>query len=209
MHPPAACSVSVRELPVAALIGVNPDEQGRRQTLLVSVDAVLDTPRPLAQLADTIDYCAIVDQVEKVAQSHVGLIEQFAILVGERCLGLGPVASVTVSVIKPDALAAGLAETRMRIDRPTSANVVPFAPVRHAGEHILRFAFDEDLNIHAQHQLARLLRQFAGSVRGLMLDDIAFDQGAGEWTACLKMIGTGAPRMDDTRTGARLRRRDA
>ncbi|WP_420136301.1 dihydroneopterin aldolase [Sphingomonas sp.] len=205
----AAYSVTVRDLPVAALIGVNADEQGRRQTLLVSVDARLDPPHPLSSLADTIDYRAVVDRVQAIAQSHVGLIEQFARLVGEDCLALGPVASVVVSVAKPDALAAGLAETTVRVDRPDSSNVLPFAPVLRAGEHVLRFAFDHDLNLHAQHQMARFLRHFAGSVRGLVLDDVAFDHQAGEWTARIKMIGRGAPRMIDSRTAARVGRKGA
>ena len=44
-----------------------------------------------------------------MAQNHVGLIEHYARLVGERCLALGPVERVTVSITKPGALAAGLA----------------------------------------------------------------------------------------------------
>ena len=205
----AAYSVSVRDVPIDAFIGVNPDEQNRRQPLFVSVDAVLDAPRPLSQLADTIDYCAIAAAARQVAEHHIGLIEHYARLVGERCLALGPVASVTVTVAKPNALAAGMAATTVRLERPASANVIPFAALGRADTHVVRFAFQDDVNVHAQHALARFVRHLAGSLRGLALEDVSFDPRAGEWTAQVKLTGQGAPRVEDIRFPARVGRRDA
>lgn len=203
----AAYRVAVRELPIEAMIGVNADEQGRRQRLLVSVDAVLDAARPSAQLADTIDYCAIVKAARLVARRHVGLIEQYAQLVGEQCLALGPVESVTVSVTKPDALEAGLAATVVRVERPVHANVFPFSAHLASG-HLIRFAFQRGINVDAQHALAGFIRNLGDSIRGVALDDLTFDPRTGEWTGRLKLSGTG-PRAEDDEMPKRLEREDA
>jgi dihydroneopterin aldolase len=205
----ATYSVVVRDLPVEALIGINADEQDRRQQLIVSVDAALHISRPLSGIADTVDYCAIAEAARLVAQDHVGLIEQYARLVGERCLALGPVESVTVSVTKPDALRAGLAATVVRLERPAGANIIPFAPADRSGEHLVRFAFGSGINLHAQHELARIVRQLADTMRGFALDDLSFEPQTGEWTGRITMSGKGSPRVENAEFPARLPRRDA
>jgi dihydroneopterin aldolase len=47
--------VKVRELPLLADIGINPDEIGRRQPLVITVEAMLDSV-DIDQISQTVDY---------------------------------------------------------------------------------------------------------------------------------------------------------
>lgn len=105
--------VSVSDLPLSARIGINPDEVGRLQALVVSVDLLLADGARGASLADSVDYRRIVAEAEALAAGHIGMIEVFARTLAERCLALGPVREAMVSVKKPQALALGLAAVRV------------------------------------------------------------------------------------------------
>lgn len=69
--------VTVRDLRVAADIGVHSYEIGRRQTLVLAVTLRL---RPASDdcLAETIDYNGIVAAALGLAEERVALIETFA-----------------------------------------------------------------------------------------------------------------------------------
>jgi len=105
--------VSVSDLPLSARIGINPDEVGRLQALVVSVDLTLAGNARGASLADSVDYRRIVAEAEALATGHIGMIEVFARTLAERCLALGPVREAMVSVQKPQALPRGLAAVRV------------------------------------------------------------------------------------------------
>ena len=110
-----ATIVSVSDLPLSARIGINPDEVGRQQSLIVSVDLILADSARGASLADSVDYRRIVAEAEALATGHIGMIEVFARTLAERCLTLGPVREAIVSVKKPQALPQGLAAVRVTL----------------------------------------------------------------------------------------------
>ena len=107
--------VSVSDLPLSARIGINPDEVGRLQALVVSVDLTLADSARGASLADSVDYRCIAAEAEALADGHIGMIEVFARTLAERCLALGPVREAIVSVRKPQALPRGLAGVRVSV----------------------------------------------------------------------------------------------
>ena len=120
--------VAVRDLPVDALIGIEPHERGRRQPLIVSIEARIDAATA-ATLGDTVDYRLIAAAAQQLADRHIDLIEEYARLLGGACLALGAVASVSVTVTKPQALAQGSATTNVVVTRRARGQVVPFRPV--------------------------------------------------------------------------------
>ena len=117
---PATTLVRVRDLPLSAVIGINPDELGRRQPLIVSVELTLAADR-VETLDQSVDYRRIAAEAEKLAQNHVTLIEVFARQLAERCLALGPVLDVDVSISKPQALVRGTASVSVRMIAPERA----------------------------------------------------------------------------------------
>jgi dihydroneopterin aldolase len=109
--------VRVVDLTVSARIGINPDERGRRQPLIVSVDLALADAEPIGSLSQSVDYRRIVAAAEDLGSDHVELIETYARLLGERCLALGPVEQAEIIVAKPQALPDGTASVRITLTR--------------------------------------------------------------------------------------------
>ena len=109
--------VRVDDLRISARIGINPDERDRRQPLLVSVDLQLTDKGPVGSLGQSVDYRRIAAEAEDLGSDHIELIETYALLLGERCLELGPVDRVEIIVAKPEALARGTASVRIMLTR--------------------------------------------------------------------------------------------
>lgn len=103
-----ATSVRVRDLPLLADIGINPDEIGRRQPLVLTVELSLGA-RPIEAIADTIDYRRIVHAAEVLAGTHIPLIEVFARRLAAECLSWAGVGEARVTVDKPFAIPRGTA----------------------------------------------------------------------------------------------------
>jgi 7,8-dihydroneopterin aldolase/epimerase/oxygenase len=81
--------VSVRDLGVAAVIGVHPWEREIEQTLVVSVDMAADVRKAAASddLADALDYSAVAETIAAVLRDgRFRLIETAAERVAERLL---------------------------------------------------------------------------------------------------------------------------
>jgi dihydroneopterin aldolase len=112
-----ATYVRVEELRISARIGINPDERDRRQPLLISVDLQLADRGPVASLGQSVDYRRIAAEAEDLGSDHIELIETYALLLGERCLELGPVECVEIVVAKPEALPRGTASVRIALTR--------------------------------------------------------------------------------------------
>lgn len=112
-----ATSVRVEDLRISARIGINPDERDRRQPLLVSVDLELAASGPVGSLGQSVDYRRIAAEAENLGSDHIELIETYALLLGERCLELGPVERVEIIVAKPEALPRGTASVRISLTR--------------------------------------------------------------------------------------------
>jgi dihydroneopterin aldolase len=82
--------VRVTDLPLLADIGINPDERGQRQPLVINVEVVLKASQVDA-INDTVDYRRIVRAAEELAVVHIPLIETFAMKLGELLLNIASV----------------------------------------------------------------------------------------------------------------------
>jgi dihydroneopterin aldolase len=99
--------VFVRALRVEAEIGVNADEYGRRQPLVIDVELDLVPPERCEHIAETVNYESVVQQARRIAEAgHVKLIETFAQRLAETMFDEPPVRRVRVRIEKPQALAA-------------------------------------------------------------------------------------------------------
>ena len=96
--------VSVRDLGVAAVIGVHPWEREIEQTLLVSVDMAADVRTPAASddLADALDYSAVAATIAAVLrEGKFRLIETAAERVAGRLLTDFPLSWLRLELRKP------------------------------------------------------------------------------------------------------------
>ncbi|KQX25994.1 MULTISPECIES: dihydroneopterin aldolase [unclassified Sphingomonas] len=108
--------ISIEDLVIEADIGVDPDEIGRRQTLIV--DIRLDVmPVWDDRLDATADYRSIADRAARLGQSRTGLIEIFANRLAAECLFDPRVLAVEIRVRKPLALVNGTASASVRLVR--------------------------------------------------------------------------------------------
>jgi dihydroneopterin aldolase len=100
-------TVSIRDLSVAAVIGVHPWEREIEQTLVVSVEMVPETAdvRKAAandDLADTLDYSAVAETVAAVLrEGKFRLIETAAERVAGRLLADFPLTWLRLELRKP------------------------------------------------------------------------------------------------------------
>ncbi|SER45772.1 dihydroneopterin aldolase [Sphingobium sp. YR768] len=108
--------VRVRDLPLLADIGINPDEIGRRQPLVISVDLTLEAGR-IEGIGETVDYRRVAQAAEELALVHIPLIETFAQRLGDRCLAMPGVIHARISVDKPFAITRGLAGVEVCMGR--------------------------------------------------------------------------------------------
>jgi len=105
----AAATVFVRGLVIEADIGVNADEQGRPQPLVVDIEAELGG-EPWRGFSETVDYELLAGHARIIAAAgHIGLVETFAWRLAQACLIEPHVRRVTVRVEKPQALAPAMA----------------------------------------------------------------------------------------------------
>ena len=101
--------VSIRDLSVAAVIGVHGWEREVEQTLLFSVDMVADVRRAAAtdDLADALDYSAVARTIAAVVrEGKFHLIETAAERVATRLLADFPVSRLRLELRKPIATGA-------------------------------------------------------------------------------------------------------
>ena len=114
--------VSIRDLSVAAVIGVHGWEREVEQILLFSVDMVADV-RPAAatdDLADALDYSAVARTIVSVVEGgRFRLIETAAERVADRLLTDHPVAWLRLEVRKP--VASGGYTAAVTIERGVRA----------------------------------------------------------------------------------------
>jgi dihydroneopterin aldolase len=100
--------VSLRELRVAAVIGVLDWEREIEQTLTFNVDLAADvrTPGASDDISDALDYSAVADTISRtVREGKFRLIETAAERVAERLLAAYPVSWLRLEVRKPIAAA--------------------------------------------------------------------------------------------------------
>ena len=98
--------VFVRGLRITAEIGVNSDEYGRRQPLVIDAELDIIPPDRCEHIGDTINYEAVVRHAQALADAgHVRLIESFAQGLAEALLAETHVVRARVRIEKPEALA--------------------------------------------------------------------------------------------------------
>ena len=114
----AAClqEVLVRDIRIAADIGVHAHERGRPQALNVHVRLRSD-PLSEDELGQTIDYNLVLSYATDLAGQRISLIETFARRLAETCLRTSSVREAEVQVEKIGALPNGLAATRIVLTR--------------------------------------------------------------------------------------------
>ena len=112
LHQPESAAgvrrVFVRDLVLAALIGVHRHEQDGRQRVRINLDLeVPEDPAPLSdRLAEVVNYQDIVAGIRKiVAAGHINLVETLAERIAARCLADRRVQRVRVQVEKLDVFA--------------------------------------------------------------------------------------------------------
>jgi dihydroneopterin aldolase len=111
--------VSIRDLGVAAVIGVHPWEREIEQTLVFSVDMEADVGRAAASddLADALDYSAVAEAIAAVVRAgRFRLIETAAGRVAEHLLAAFPVTRLRLELRKP--IADGGYTAVITIERP-------------------------------------------------------------------------------------------
>jgi dihydroneopterin aldolase len=111
--------VSIRDLGVAAVIGVHPWEREIEQTLVFSVDMACDVGRAAATdaLADALDYSAVAEVIAAVVrEGKFQLIETAADRVASRLLDTFPIARLRLELRKP--IADGGYTAVITIERP-------------------------------------------------------------------------------------------
>ena len=104
--------VIVRDIRLAADIGVHAHEIGRRQALMVHVRLKV-RPVTLDLLDHTIDYNAIVAHAAALAGERIALIETFGRRLAGACLRHAGVMEADIVVEKPGALANGVASAHV------------------------------------------------------------------------------------------------
>lgn len=114
-------TVSVREMTVMADIGINPEEIGVPQPLIVSVDLQVQAASG-DHIGRTIDYRLVAAHAEALAVRRTALIETFAEALANLCLVDPRVEVADVRIDKPQALANGTASVRIVVSRP---NLLP------------------------------------------------------------------------------------
>jgi 7,8-dihydroneopterin aldolase/epimerase/oxygenase len=101
---PVTDYVSVRDLAVAAVIGVHAWEREIEQTLTVSVDMAADVRKAAAtdDLADALDYSAVAAAIAAVLrEGRFRLIETAADRVAQRLLADFPITRLRLELCKP------------------------------------------------------------------------------------------------------------
>ncbi len=105
---PLTRRIFVRDLELAALIGVHRHEQDGRQRVRINLDLeVLEGDHPAQdRLSDVVCYAEIVAGVRAiVAAGHLNLVETLAERVAAQCLSDGRVISARVRIEKLDVFA--------------------------------------------------------------------------------------------------------
>lgn len=110
----------VRNLVLAAKIGVHPHEKVRPPRLRVTVELeMVGDPPKRDELADALDYERVVAGIRALAVArHINLVETFADAVAQLCLDSARVVAARVSVEKldvyPDTESVGVTLERRR-----------------------------------------------------------------------------------------------
>ncbi len=112
--------IIIRDLRVNALIGTLPQEQLRRQCLILTLELELDLG-PAGEADDltlSVDYSEIERRVAELAEnSHFRLLEALGAAVKKLLLEYPPVAAGSIRIVKPRALRNSTVEIAVNFTR--------------------------------------------------------------------------------------------
>ena len=100
--------IFVRDLELAALIGVHRHERDGRQRVRINLDIEASQAEPPTQdrLSEVVNYADIVDGVRAIVDSgHINLVETLAERIAQKCLSDRRIRSVRVRIEKLDVFA--------------------------------------------------------------------------------------------------------
>jgi dihydroneopterin aldolase len=113
--PRGETTIVVRGVEVQADIGINAEEIGQLQPLIIHAE--LRVREPAAdEIGSTFDYRDLVQHAEALASRRMSLIETFAHRLARVCLDHPAVLRVEIAVDKPAALRNGLAGVRVTLE---------------------------------------------------------------------------------------------
>lgn len=103
--------IYVRDFTLPARIGIYPEEQAAPQSLCISVEMLREGAHPAREddIAQTVSYEGIVNEIRRLAQIHHNLVESFAENLISFALTDPRVDGVRVRVEKPDIFPEGVA----------------------------------------------------------------------------------------------------
>jgi D-erythro-7,8-dihydroneopterin triphosphate epimerase len=170
-------TIRIRDLELACMIGVNPDERTRDQPLLAQIELALDLSAAgrSGAIADTCNYDRVADEVAALLKfRRYRLLESAAEEVSAMLLAVHPdVESVRLRLDKPEALrgragSAGVEVLRRPSDFPRCHETARFGTVEvvleteEAGLYLLHVAPGASISAH-HHQV---MRELEWHVRG-------------------------------------------
>ncbi|BDX05284.1 dihydroneopterin aldolase [Planctobacterium marinum] len=99
--------IIINGLLIDTIIGVYDWEREKSQRVILNLVLKTDLNLPMQSdnVADTIDYAAIVQRIEKLAEQHrPELLERFAELIFADLFSLFPLTEIQLQILKPDIL---------------------------------------------------------------------------------------------------------
>jgi len=111
--------VTIRDLKVDCVIGIQPKERVMRQLVILNITMWCDHSKAARSddIDDTVDYKILKDRlVEDIGETEYFLIERMAERIAEICLADARVGRVVVTVDKPGAL-TGARSVAVEVDR--------------------------------------------------------------------------------------------
>lgn len=101
--------IFVRDLAIAASVGIHPHEKQATQTIIVHIDAEIALPSAgdgTQALADTVCYEAVTNKIRDIAGAgHIDLIETLAERIAARLFADMRILDLKVRIEKPEAIA--------------------------------------------------------------------------------------------------------
>ena len=115
MSPRGETTIVIRDVEVQADIGINPEEIGQRQPLIIHAELRVRAPAA-DEIESTFDYRTLMQHAEALASRRMSLIETFAHRLALVCLDHPAVLRAEIAVDKPAALQNGLAGVRVTLE---------------------------------------------------------------------------------------------
>ncbi len=98
--------IGIHQYQISCIIGDLPEERIEKQTIFINVKVRIDLSAAAKseKLEDTVDYVALAEICNQLAQNEYYLLEKFAVDTVEICLAKFPITWAQVSIQKPKAI---------------------------------------------------------------------------------------------------------